>query len=85
MEITRTSLGFGVVEHPSHPAHKMLRIVQESFMGKSCDEPGSSYLWIGEHHRLDRDEVSELNAILTRWLATGRLAKTEAAEAGGEK
>ena len=40
----------------------------------SVDRPGSSFLWFGDHHHLNREEVSELVGFLQHWLDTGRLA-----------
>lgn len=44
----------------------------------SFDRPGSSYLWIGEHHHLDRVEVAYLVNFLQQWLDTGKLFGTGA-------
>jgi len=84
MKIETTNRGFGLVTHPVYPPENPCnadsRLVQESSI--ICDEyddaihkPGSSALWIGEHHHLYREEVAELVEYLTRWLETGRLAK----------
>ena len=39
----------------------------------SWDRPGSSLLWVGEYHHLNREEVAELRDMLTMWLETGKL------------
>lgn len=39
----------------------------------SLDRPGSSFLWVGEYHHLDRNQVAELAAALNHWLESGRL------------
>lgn len=53
------------------------RLLTESTMigehEDSLTNPGSSYLWIGSTHHLDRDEVSELINHLQTWLETKRL------------
>lgn len=36
--------------------------------------PGSSYLWVGQDHHLNREEVAELVGHLKRWLDGGRLS-----------
>lgn len=40
----------------------------------SMDKPGSSFLWVGTDHHLNREEVRELIQRMEHWLATGRLA-----------
>lgn len=40
----------------------------------SCDNPGTSFLWIGKDHHLNREEVSELVEYLVNWLNTGKLS-----------
>jgi len=40
----------------------------------SFDKPGSSYLWVGNDHHLNRDQVRELVTRMEHWLSTGRLA-----------
>jgi hypothetical protein len=39
----------------------------------SLDKPGSSFLWIGDYHHLNRDQVAELVSHLRGWLETGKL------------
>lgn len=39
----------------------------------SVERPGSSYLWIGRHYHLDREQVRELVESMRVWLETGRL------------
>lgn len=80
MKIERTPRGFNMLTHDGYPpsqAHNT-RLVQESSgvdFG-ACErwqQAGASYLWIGEHHHLDRHQVGELIAHLQRWLASGSL------------
>jgi len=37
------------------------------------DKPGSSFLWVGRYHHLNRMEVAELIERMQHWLDTGRL------------
>ena len=39
----------------------------------SIDNPGSSYLWIGADHHLDREEAKELADAIYHWLDQKRL------------
>lgn len=39
----------------------------------SFQRPGSSALWVGEFHHLNREEVSKLVGYLQCWLETGKL------------
>lgn len=78
MNIVQTSRGFIVLEHPQYlPPHSESRLVGESSAigdyDDSFDKPGSSFLWVGEEHHLNREEVAELIVNLKRWLKTGRL------------
>lgn len=75
-----TDRGFEVVSHPRYQGGDRtprlpLRLVGQS-SAWSCregDRAGTSYLWIGEHHHLNREEVRELTDRLTAWLTTGSL------------
>ena len=53
------------------------RLLQESSaIGEyddSLDCPGSSYLWVGDNHHLNRDEITTLIQILQYWLLNKRL------------
>jgi hypothetical protein len=80
MKAETTPRGFRVVSHPGYDADESRgekRVVQESSTigdyEDSLSRPGSSYLWVGEHHHLNREEVAELAEYLRAWLATGRL------------
>jgi hypothetical protein len=51
-------------------------VIQSSERGHyydARDRPGSSYLYIGQKHQLCREEVAQLIAHLTNWLAKGQL------------
>lgn len=39
----------------------------------SMERPGSSFLWVGEHHHLNREEVKDLINYMQEWLDTGRI------------
>ncbi len=55
----------------------MTRLIQESSAigdyEDSEDNVGSSYLWVGNDHHLNREEVSLLVHIMSSWLIDGRL------------
>ena len=78
MKAIRTERGFVLVEHPTHTNKpKDERLIQESSAigdyENSFDMPGSSYLWVGARHHLNREEVRELIDHMENWLETGRL------------
>ena len=59
----------------------MKKLIQESSaMGdykNSWERPGSSYLWVGEYHHLNREEVKELIKRMKHWLRKCRLKEDE--------
>jgi len=75
MKVEHTNRGFGLVKHIDYGVEvtSHSRLIQESSaIGDSPHrECGSSFLWVGEHHHLNRDEVRELTGLMIRWLATG--------------
>lgn len=78
MNVTQTDRGFEQIEHPKYPPDgSLFRLVQESSAigdyDNAFDIPGSSYLWIGDHHHLSREEVAELVEHLQSWLKDGDL------------
>ena len=79
MKSSKTQRGFVVVVHEKYQNKpgEMTRLIQESSAigdyENSADEPGSSYLWVGSDHHLNREEVGELIARMQHWLDTGRL------------
>lgn len=80
MQTETSDRGFRHITHPGYPTDRSRgeqRLVSESSaIGEyddAFDRPGSSFLWVGEHHRLDRDQVAELRDILTHWINHGRL------------
>ena len=84
MKLIKTERGFLVLEHPAYlpreSEHKRL-VGESSAIGDyedSFERPGSSYLWIGDHHHLNREEVEELVLRLQYWLEHKRLGKAGA-------
>lgn len=82
MRFDHTKRGFGVLLHPKYVNEKEeVRIVgTSSAIGDyedSFDNPGSSFLWVGEHHHLNRAEVRELITHLEAWCLTGSLEVKE--------
>jgi hypothetical protein len=78
MNLRSTNRGFGLLTHPTRANEPQEeRLIQESSAigdyENSFDVPGSSYLWIGADHHLDREEVAGLIRHMQRWLDTGRL------------
>ena len=78
MKSVKTDRGFVVVDHPEYASPSAeARLIQESSAvdeyEDSWDKPGSSYLWVGDHAHLNREEVKELINRMQYWLDTGRL------------
>ncbi len=84
MQNTTTERGFQIITHDAYIPEKDgkdIRLVQQSsaidFMEEDANQrisqPGSSFLWIGKLHHLNREEVKELRNSLTHWLKTGKL------------
>lgn len=80
MHAQRSSRGFVVVEHEKYQNKpgEYTRLIQESAAigddPDAFDSPGSSFLWVGQDHHLNREEVAELISRMQHWLNTGRLA-----------
>lgn len=82
MRASETDRGFVIVcEEEYLDPHPMTRLIQESSQigdyEDSADRPGSSYLWVGDKHHLNREQVAELIYRMQHWLITGRLEITE--------
>lgn len=87
MKVSKTHMGFEVImmpeviRMPDRLTGEVTRIVQQSSaLGEAedaIDRPGSSYLWLGESHHLDVDEVVSLIRNLENWVATGSLVGSE--------
>ena len=79
MKAKRSNRGFIHLEHPQYlePYTELCLVSESSAIGdydNSLDNPGSSFLWVGDRHHLNRKEVGELVERLTYWLVNGRLA-----------
>lgn len=78
MKAVKSERGFIHIIHLNHanePVEKRL-ISESSAIGDYDDslrKPGSSYLWIGEDHHLNREEVKELIERMQYWLDHKRL------------
>lgn len=78
MRFERTERGFGVLIHDTYANEPVpARLVQHSSAigdyADSWDRPGTSYLWVGDRHHLNREEVAQLILHLESWLMTGSL------------
>lgn len=77
MKLVKTSRGFLQLLMPQYVDEKMTVVVGESSaIGtyvNSLQCPGSSFLWIGQNHHLNRRQVRVLIGVLTNWLVTRRL------------
>jgi len=79
MQINKSNRGFEFLEHDVYPLgadHDSRLASQSSAVGEyndSLERPGSSYLWIGMHHHLNREEVAQFVGHLQNWLNTGSL------------
>ena len=89
MELRRTDRGFERLEHTKYPDDgdntAQERIVQASSAvndsyDDSFERPGTSYLWVGRDHHLNREQVAELIERLQAWLTTGSMAVATDAE-----
>jgi hypothetical protein len=79
MVVHANERGFPVLHHPPYPPEATVadRLVQQSSIvgdyPDAMERPGTSALWIGSHHHLNREEVAQLVTHLQRWLDTGAL------------
>ncbi len=79
MKTIKTNRGFRIVEHEKYAGKldEETRLIQESSAigdyEHSWDTPGSSFLWVGQDHHLNRLQVRELIDKLEYWLQEGRL------------
>lgn len=79
MKAEKTGRGFVVVTHEKYqnnPGEMTVLVQESSAIGdyeNSFERPGSSYLWVGQDHHLNREEVAELVSRMQHWLKTGRL------------
>lgn len=82
MRHTTSNRGFGFILHPTRDNEpKETRLISESSAvgdyEDSFDKPGSSYLWVGADHHLNREEVEVMVIRMQNWLITGRLLTQE--------
>jgi|6_EtaG_2_1085325.scaffolds.fasta_scaffold04507_7 hypothetical protein len=85
MKSKATGRGFVRVEHakypPQEPENVQCLLLQESSAigdyEDSMDNPGSSYLWVGDNHHLNREQVAEMISRMQYWLDTKRLQADE--------
>lgn len=85
MKVELTERGFERIERASYGRgdgkNVMLTLVQQSSAFKwhddSINRPGESFLWIGEEHHLDKEEVRDLISHLQSWVDTGSLKPKE--------
>ena len=72
MRTIKTDRGFKIIEHPTYPGNDPDRLVQESAAvggyDDSADRPGSSFLYVGAEHHLDRGQIALLITALQHWL-----------------
>lgn len=78
MKLTTTERGFERIEHPIHKAHRVdSRLIQQSSaVGHYPDSllrPGTSFVWVGDKHHLNREQALELAYRLIAWAETGSL------------
>ena len=80
MHIEKSDRGFAFVmeEKYQNERGEFTRLISESSAigdyEDALDRPGSSFLWVGEDHHLNREQVAELIGRMQHWLDTGRLA-----------
>lgn len=78
MHVEKNDRGFQAVVHPQYVSGEGSRLLAQSSAinfdyDDSFDRPGSSFLWVGAKHHLDRDEVAQMVEHMKKWLETGRL------------
>ena len=78
MRYIKSDRGFAHILHEEYlPPHKESSLVSESSAIGDYDDaferPGTSFLWVGDCHHLNREEVFSLVLQLQTWLLTGRL------------
>ena len=89
MEYQITDRGFEVVAEKNYPKGETERLVQQSSAigdyEDSFNFAGSSFLWIGSNHHLNREQVGEFKNRLEAWLKTGSLKLVKDKIHGQEK
>ena len=82
MKVAKTDRGFEYIEKDTYANNpRPARLIgQSSAIGNyadSFDKPGSSFLWFGDKHHLNREEVKDFVSHLKYWLKTGSLDKKQ--------
>jgi hypothetical protein len=78
MKVEKNSRGFEVIALPSYSNNPTLKrlLAQSSAVGDYEDafhRPGTSALWVGDFHHLNRGQVAEMVVHMQQWLKTGSL------------
>ena len=79
MQSSKSDRGFVFVteeKYQNEPGEFTRLISESSAIGDyedSMKNPGSSFLWIGKDHHLNREQVAELIERMQHWLNTGHL------------
>jgi hypothetical protein len=76
MRTIQTERGFIMVECRTNSGDYRRLVQESSAIGPyddAIDNPGSSYLWVGEDHHLNREDVRELIRQLQHWFDNKRL------------
>lgn len=79
MKIEKSDRGFLRLTHNVYVQDERQEapiIIESSAVGDyedSFDRPGSSFLWVGQEHHLNREEVNLLVGVLQYWLNNKRL------------
>lgn len=80
MKVIKNERGFPCLMHnaylPNEREERSKLAAQSSAVGDyhdSFDRPGTSFLWIGYHHHLNREEVRQFIKHLQAWVDTGSL------------
>ena len=79
MIVKNNCRGFQVLKHRKYAddENTETRLAQHSSAigdyEHSMEQPGSSFLWIGEDHHLNKEEVAEFIVYLQNWIETGKL------------
>ncbi len=79
MKCIKTNRGFRKIIHEKYqkkPCEMTDILGESSAVGEYADsfeKPGSSFLWVGEDHHLNREEITELIESMQYWLDIKRL------------
>ena len=79
MRVLENDRGFRKVvaeKYQNEPGEFTGLIAESSAIGDyddSMEMPGSSYLWVGQDHHLNREEIADLIVYLQSWLRDKRL------------